>query len=149
MRILKAAAADLSEAVGRITKMSAFYETVPWGFDCKENFLNQVIVFESELSPTEFLKHCLITEKKWGRIRHTQGPRYTSRPLDIDILFYDSLIIASPDLQLPHPRISERNFVLTPLAEIMPDFTHPVSGKTITRLLSESTDPLQVKKLNL
>ena len=148
-QILKAAAAALSDAVGRITGISAFYETTPWGFDCEENFLNQVIVFESQLSPTGFLQQCLKTEEKFGRIRYTPGPRYASRPIDIDMLFYDSLILNLPDLQLPHPRICERNFVLAPLAEIMPDFIHPVSGKTIAQLFRESPDSLQVKKLNL
>ena len=148
-RILKAAAAALSDAVGRITGISAFYETTPWGFDREENFLNQVIVFESQLSPTGFLQQCLKTEEKFGRIRYTPGPRYASRPIDIDMLFYDSLILNLPDLQLPHPRICERNFVLAPLAEIMPDFIHPVSGKTIAQLFRESPDSLQVKKLNL
>jgi len=133
-------------SVGKAILSSSFYETEPWGFECNENFLNQITVFETSLSPQAFLDCCLQTEKQLGRIRFPGGPRYSSRPIDIDLLFCDSLIIHTPGLVLPHPRLCERNFVLVPLSEIMPDFIHPVSGKTIARLLAESPDRLQVKK---
>lgn len=133
--------------IGQIVLSSSYYETEPWGFECSENFLNQITVFETSLSPEEFLKACLDTEKQLGRIRTTYGPRYSSRPIDIDLLFCDSQILNTPALTIPHPRLSERNFVLTPLAEIMPDFVHPVLGKTMTCLLAESPDQLQVKRL--
>lgn len=136
----------LSET-GRIVASSSFYETEPWGFECRENFLNQITVFETALSPEEFLKTCLDTEKQLGRIRTPDGPRYSSRPIDIDLLFCDSRILNTPTLTLPHPRMCERNFVLVPLAEIMPDFVHPVLGKSIATLLEESPDRLQVKKI--
>lgn len=146
--ILKGAKSTLSLATGKIIQESSFYETIPWGFDCHENFLNQVVVFETELPPLTFLQRCLETEKKFGRERHSDGPRYAQRPIDIDILFFDSLIRNTPELILPHPRLSERNFVLIPLAEIMPDFIHPISGKTINQLLAESPDRLGVTKTN-
>ncbi len=136
----------LSET-GRIISGSSFYETEPWGFECQENFLNQITVFETALSPEAFLQTCLDTEKQLGRIRTTDGPRYSSRPIDIDLLFCDSRILNTPALTLPHPRMCERNFVLVPLAEIMPDFVHPVLGKSIATLLEESPDRLQVKKI--
>ena len=113
---------------------SSFYETAPWGFECDENFLNQVVVFQTRLSAFDFLQRCLETEKRLGRI-------------DIDLLFYDSVILNTPDLILPHPRMQERNFVLTPLAEILPDFVHPVFQKTIATLLQECPDKLQARKL--
>ena len=119
---------------------SSFYETAPWGFECDENFLNQVVVFQTRLSAFDFLQRCLETEKRLGRIRLAGGPRYSSRPIDIDLLFYDSVILNTPDLILPHPRMQERNFVLTPLAEILPDFVHPVFQKTIATLLQVSSD---------
>lgn len=139
---------QLSQA-GEIVLSSSFYETEPWGFKCHENFLNQITVFETLLSPEEFLKTCLDIEKKLGRVRTSNGPRYSPRPIDIDLLFCDSQIINTPTLTLPHPRLSERNFVLIPLAEIMPDFVHPVLGKTIANLLTESPDRLQVKKSDI
>ena len=115
---------------------SSFYETAPWGFECDENFLNQVVVFQTRLSAFDFLQRCLETEKRLGRIRLAGGPRYSSRPIDIALLFYD-----------PHPRMQERNFVLTPLAEILPDFVHPVFQKTIATLLQECPDKLEARKL--
>lgn len=140
-------AIQLLSSAGQITQQSALYETEPWGFTSNENFLNQVVVFETELSPREFLNHCLTIEKRLGRVRYEDGPRYSSRPIDIDILFCDSRIINSPELIVPHPRIAERRFVLAPLAEIMPDFVHPVFRKTIAELLSSCPDTLVVKKL--
>lgn len=146
LELIKQAICRLSET-GRIILSSSFYETAPWGFECRENFLNQITVFDTPLPPEEFLQTCLDTEKKLGRVRTVNGPRYSSRPIDIDLLFCDSRIIETPDLILPHPRLCERNFVLVPLAEIMPDFVHPVAGKTIARLLAESPDRLEVRKL--
>ena len=101
----------------------------------------------STRSAFDFLQRCLETEKRLGRIRLAGGPRYSSRPIDIDLLFYDSVILNTPDLILPHPRMQERNFVLTPLAEILPDFVHPVFQKTIATLLQECPDKLEARKL--
>ena len=134
--------------VGTVVASSSFYETEPWGFSCDEQFLNQITVFETTQSPIIFLKTCLETERQLGRIRTENGPRYSSRPIDIDLLFCDNLIIQTPELTIPHPRISERNFVLVPLTEIMPDFQHPVFAKSLSQLLEESTDPLQVHKIH-
>ena len=133
---------------GEVRLASSLYETEPWGFECEENFLNQVVVFETILTPHAFLAYCLETERQLGRIRHSNGPRYTSRPIDIDILFYDNLILDTPDLIVPHPRMCERNFVLTPLAEILPHLVHPVYQKTIEELLAECTDALKAEKID-
>ena len=146
-QIMENALRLLSEKTGKMVLASSYYETEPWGFESKENFLNRVVVFETLLSPEDFLQSCLDTEKQLGRIRSGTGPRYTSRPIDIDLLFYDTRIIHTPDLVIPHPRIAERNFVLTPLAEIMPDFIHPAYGKSIQTLLQECPDKSEVKKM--
>ncbi|MCM1030776.1 MAG: 2-amino-4-hydroxy-6-hydroxymethyldihydropteridine diphosphokinase [Oscillibacter sp.] len=136
----------LSRQTGELVASSSLYETAPWGFESDEPFLNQVLRFETELPPEAFLQQALAIEKSLGRIR-SSDVRYASRTIDIDLLFCDSEIIHTPILTLPHPRIAERRFVLTPLNEIMPDFIHPLLHKTISRLLAECPDPLAVNKL--
>jgi len=138
----------LSRKAGPVADASSYYETAPWGFDCDSYFLNRVIVFDTDLSPEIFLQQALETERELGRERHAGGPRYTSRPIDIDLLFCESLILNTPALTLPHPRIAERNFVLVPLAEIMPDFLHPVFRKSIGTLLAACPDRLSVLRID-
>lgn len=147
-QIINQAVQLLASSAGSVSTASSFYETEPWGFECEENFLNRVVVFETNLTPQTFLYHCLETEKQLGRQRHPSDLRYSSRTIDIDILFYESLIMDTPDLILPHPRICERNFVLTPLSEILPDFIHPVFQKTISELLAQCQDKLAAIKMN-
>lgn len=130
----------------RVLRKSSLYETEPWGFESQELFLNQAVIFETSLVPGEFLQLCLDTEQKLGRTR-TPGVRYSSRTIDIDLLFWDSEIIDTPELTIPHPRIAERNFVLTPLREIMPGFIHPVLKKNISELAGECPDNLSVRQL--
>lgn len=143
---IRQATALLAQQAGKPTASSSLYETAPWGFESNETFLNRIVQFESTLSPETFLHHALAIEESLGRIRSPQV-RYASRTIDIDLLFCDSEIIHTPSLIIPHPRIAERRFVLTPLNEIMPDFTHPLLHKTITKLLSECNDLLMVEKV--
>lgn len=143
-QLIKQAEIILSQKTGDVIAASSFYETEPWGFECNENFLNRVVVFETRLSPEDFLTACLDTEKILGRIRNYPAKHYASRPIDIDILFYDSLIVQTADLTIPHPRICERNFVLVPLNEILPAFVHPVFHQTIAELLKTCPDHLEV-----
>lgn len=133
------------EAWGRVVRQSSLYETEPWGFACETLFLNRVVVFETGLSPTDFLHRCQETEKRLGRERPAGGPRYAPRPIDIDLLFCDSLVIDTPELTIPHPRISERRFVLVPLAEVMPDFVHPVLQRSVAALAEACPDGLGVR----
>lgn len=145
-RLLETAVQMLS-ATESLVKVSSLYETEPWGFECDEYFLNQAAVFQTRLTAPQFLQRCLEIETQLGRARTEGGPRYTSRPIDIDLLFYDSLILETADLILPHPRLQARNFVLTPLAEILPDFVHPVLRQTISELQALCPDPLRVRKV--
>jgi 2-amino-4-hydroxy-6-hydroxymethyldihydropteridine diphosphokinase len=117
----------------KISGSSPVYQTPPWGFDFQPAFLNQVVVGETHLIPVDLLKYLKNIESVLGR-RPTfrNGPR----TIDLDILFYDELIIDQSDLVIPHPRLHERAFVLVPLADIAPDFHHPVFGLSVKEMLT-------------
>lgn len=116
-----------------ILKVSSFYETAPVGFTDQPDFINAVVKIETTLSPEKLLEFCLDAEKKLGRMRTI---RWGPRVLDIDILMYDGVTITGDDLQVPHPRMLEREFVIRPLAEIEPDIILP-NGKTASEMLQE------------
>lgn len=141
------AKALIAERLGNIILASSFYETEPWGFSHEQLFLNQVIRIETSLLPSKLLDNIKEIEMSLGRMRDKD--RYSARTIDVDILFYDDLIIASPDLIIPHPRIASRRFVLEPLAEIAPELIHPVYHKTIGQLLETCEDTCNVRKLEL
>jgi 2-amino-4-hydroxy-6-hydroxymethyldihydropteridine diphosphokinase len=130
---------------GRVLQVSALYETAPWGKTDQAFFLNQVLKVETKLEPRDLLKTILSIEEAGGRKRSFKN---APRTIDIDILFYNRLVLEEPGLSIPHPRIAERRFVLVPLDEISPDFIHPVLGKTIHQLLLECEDELGVKKIS-
>jgi 2-amino-4-hydroxy-6-hydroxymethyldihydropteridine diphosphokinase len=129
---------------GQLLLVSSIYETAPWGKTDQPDFLNQVLLIQTEFSPEELLKGILSIEEKGGRKRTVKN---APRTIDIDILFYNDLILEKPGLTIPHPRIAIRRFVLEPLNEISPEYIHPVIGKTIRELLLECKDELGVKKI--
>ena len=132
----------IEKNAGTITKVSRIYETAPWGNTEQPAFLNQVLWISSHLSPQQLLLRLLTIELELGRKRaEKMGPRL----IDIDILLYGNEVISEPDLIVPHPRIAERRFVLTPLNEIAPDVVHPLLQKTISELLASCPDRLEVK----
>lgn len=133
---------QLNERIGQITAESAIYETEPWGFESDDLFWNQVLEISTDLKPEEVLEQTQQIELNMGRVR--KEVQYTSRVIDIDLLFYGNLIINKDNLVVPHPRIQERRFVLVPLCEIAPDFIHPIVQKSITELLHECPDQLKV-----
>jgi len=137
----------IGDRAGIITGQSSVYKSQAWGMDKAPDFLNQVVKVESLLSASELIVVLLEIEKIMGRER-TAGTRYQDRIMDIDILFYNDEIIKSDTLEIPHPRLHLRNFVLAPLQEIAPNFVHPVLQKTITELLKACPDKGEVKKLS-
>ncbi|MBQ6068647.1 MAG: 2-amino-4-hydroxy-6-hydroxymethyldihydropteridine diphosphokinase [Bacteroidales bacterium] len=145
----------IQQRIGSVATCSYIYETAPWGFfspdETPQSFFNQALAANTSLSPHEALNEAMSIEQMLGRHRPSNGESndigsstnshfYFSRPIDIDLIFYDQLVIDTPDLTLPHPRMHLRRFVLQPLCDIAPQYRHPIINKTLTELLDECTD---------
>jgi 2-amino-4-hydroxy-6-hydroxymethyldihydropteridine diphosphokinase len=142
---IREARQHIASLLAPVQAESALFETEPWGFRSDEPFLNQALITEADYTPEEIMERCLKIELQLGRIRNEY--QYESRTIDIDLLFYDSLILKSRYLTIPHPRLHHRRFVLEPLNEIAPDFIHPVLRKSISELLADCKDTCWVRKL--
>lgn len=140
---IKTAIKKIEQLIGHISRQSSIYETAAWGNRQQPDFLNQVIVVETKLDPAKLMNTILIIEEKMGRIRNKKND---PRVIDIDILFFERMIIDEKDLSVPHPQIQNRKFVLVPLNELSPNLKHPVLKKTIHQLLTICPDKLEVKK---
>jgi 2-amino-4-hydroxy-6-hydroxymethyldihydropteridine diphosphokinase len=139
------------QAIGsfaEITARSPVYETPPWGFDSDQPFLNAVIGIFTELSPQELLESLLQIEKDSGRYRSKESQGYQDRSLDLDILFYGNRIINQDSLQVPHPRMERRKFILVPLNDIAGEFEHPALKNRVKELLKNVKDQAQIKRTN-
>ena len=137
-------AASLAEAARRIAsdrvlvrRSSSAWETAPRGILDQPWFLNQVLEIDTDLSAVELFRHIQGIELEMGRVR---GERNGPRLIDIDILLFGDQQVSAPDLEIPHPRMAERRFVLEPLAELAPGLRHPVTGKTTREMLVEVGD---------
>jgi 2-amino-4-hydroxy-6-hydroxymethyldihydropteridine diphosphokinase len=126
----------------RVLRRSSFYETEPVDFLAQPWFLNCVVEGETSLAPRQLLEALQEIERKFGsRKLVPRGPRI----IDLDILFYDAKVIHEPGIEIPHPRLAERRFVLVPMVELAPEFKHPALHKTAAELLSATQDRSEVR----
>jgi 2-amino-4-hydroxy-6-hydroxymethyldihydropteridine diphosphokinase len=130
--------------IGKIIASSSLYSTAAWGNTNQPDFLNQVLIIETDLTASKLLQSVLNIEKNMGRVRTIKN---APRIIDIDILFFNNDVLKLKNLTVPHPEIQNRRFVLTPLVELSPNFVHPSLKKTIHQLLIACKDPLNVQKI--
>lgn len=138
---------QIQKTIGILTDLSSLYQTPSWGFDGPD-FLNACVGVKTKLSPVDVLGKLLEIEQQFGRVR-TKESGYSSRSIDLDLLFYEDQIIESEDLILPHPRLELRNFILHPMREIAPNFVHPVLEKSMLELSKDCVDSLLPQMLSL
>ncbi len=131
------ATAAIAERIGCVTKRSKTYESEPWGFASNHSFLNAVLEVETTLSATATLDTLIAIEQQMGRMHKSQKGIYADRIIDIDILIFGNETIETERLQVPHPLMAQRAFVLQPLCEIAPQLLHPTLGKTMQQLYNE------------
>ncbi|MBA4197478.1 MAG: 2-amino-4-hydroxy-6-hydroxymethyldihydropteridine diphosphokinase [Chitinophaga sp.] len=135
----------INKECGTIVKQSSIYKTAAWGLTEQPDFLNQVLVLQTDLVPEKLMHQLLLIEEKMGRLRTIKlGPRI----IDIDILLIDDLVLTSDLLTVPHPALPQRRFALAPLNEVAAHVIHPVKKKTIHTLLLNCTDSLDVQKIS-
>lgn len=142
--LLQKAIFEIGKVAGEIRQVSATYETPSWGFE-GEDFLNACLELQTLLSPNDLLKELLDIETAFGRERN-ESESYQSRTLDIDIIYYDKEVINTDVLTTPHPKMQERKFILKPLADISPQFYHPIFNKDTRNLLQECKDKSSITK---
>jgi len=141
---MQKAIAYIEEQIAPIAQSSSVYETQSWGKSDAPDYLNEVLLLQTDMPPRTILEKILAIEIVLGRKREE---KWGSRTIDIDILFYGDAIINEPDLHIPHPELHKRRFTLEPLVEINPNFKHTGFKKTVLALKNELRDDLIVKKL--
>ena len=118
-RNMREAVQYMESLIGTVTRQSALYETEPWGFESPNLFINMCVCVETPLAPRQLLEATQEIEKRMGRVGKSVNHEYQDRIIDIDILIYDDITVDEPDLKIPHPLMQERDFVMTPLNEIL------------------------------
>jgi 2-amino-4-hydroxy-6-hydroxymethyldihydropteridine diphosphokinase len=141
------AEALIDRRIGRVARRSSYYETSAWGVTNQGKFINSVIMINTTMSPREILEENQKIERELGR--EITGERWGPRVVDLDILFYGKRVIRDKGLEIPHPQIQNRMFVLVPLMEIDGDFEHPILKQDMVTLYSECTDSSDVIMLNM
>lgn len=134
---LRKAVQKIEERIGKLVSLSAFYATLPWGFSSDNGFLNAAVCVETNLNPQEVLEATQEVECELGRTHKSIDGVYGDRLIDIDLLLYGDVIMSTEELTLPHSLMTERRFVMEPLAEIAPEVVHPVLGKTMREINNE------------
>lgn len=134
--------------VGKSLSISSVYVSAPFGFTAYTDFFNQVIAIETELSPLDLLSKLKLIEAKMGRIK-TKDSGYESRIIDLDILDYKGQVYRFEQLSIPHKEMHRRDFVLLPLAEVEPDWIHPVSGESVSQLILELDTSPKAEKMGV
>ena len=143
---LNCAIALLKENVGEVKLVSSLYASPPWGYKSENEYINQVLVIETDKTPIELLEKNLLIEKVLGRERSENG--YTDRTIDIDILFYEDEVMIETRLVLPHPRLHMRKFCLLPLQEVLPNWFHPQLNLNVSKLISICEDKSDLRKID-
>jgi 2-amino-4-hydroxy-6-hydroxymethyldihydropteridine diphosphokinase len=141
---LRRAMEMINGEAGEIIATSSVWETEPWGFDADDQFLNMVIVLKTSLEPKGLIQRFRSIEGRMGR-KKSGGGKYESRIIDLDILFWDDRVISLPGLEVPHPKLHSRRFVLEPLMEVAPETVHPVTGLTVAEMLQFCEDNSDVR----
>lgn len=141
---LRRAMEMINGEAGEIIATSSVWETEPWGFDADDQFLNMVIVLKTALEPKGLIQRFRSIEGRMGR-KKSGGGKYESRIIDLDILFWDDRVISLPGLEVPHPKLHSRRFVLEPLMEVAPETVHPVTGLTVAEMLQFCEDNSDVR----
>lgn len=136
---------QIHNELGEVILSSSIYETPPWGFRAEDAFWNQVLVIETVLEAEELLWRINAIEERFGRKREKE--RYSSREMDIDILYFNDEYFETKSLIIPHPKIQERRFVLVPLVEIAPNFKHPLIRLSHFKMLENCRDDSIIKKV--
>lgn len=142
---LSIAQSFIQKKIGKIVRLSSKYKTAAWGMTDQPDFINQVIIVESDLKANEVMQIILYIESTMGRIRTVKN---APRIIDIDILYFEKQVIHQQDLVIPHPAIQFRRFVLIPLNELSPNFFHPELKESNHQLLLKCSDKLDVKKIS-
>ncbi len=137
--------ARIEKELGPIQKKSAVYESPPWGFHAEENFWNQVVLVKTFFLPEELLPRIHHMESLFNRKR--EAGKYTSREMDIDILYFDDIFMETNELVIPHPRLHQRLFVLVPLAEIAPELKHPLLRLNSLQMLENCRDESIIQRV--
>lgn len=145
---IKESLTRISTEIGKIKEISKVYETEPFGFEAEQSFLNLCISIETILSPEQVLNCSKQIEIQMGRTSHNDN-QYHSRPIDIDIIFFNDQIVDIPGLKVPHPQYKSRKFVLAPLNDLVPDFIDPQTLLTVNEIFVNCDDKGLISNFNL